>query len=47
MVEGMSVVVNAMLSLMSDPTPTLCDLSVHTMVKLYTFGMFALAWFPE
>ena len=48
MVEGMSVVVNVMLSLMSvmisnTPTPHhLCNLSVRTVVKLCTFGVFAL-----
>ena len=35
-VEGMSVVVNVMLSLMSEmsPPPALCNLSVRTAVKL-------------
>ena len=35
-VEGMSVVVNVMLSLMSvmSPPPALCNLSVRTVVKL-------------
>ena len=35
-VEGMSVVVNVMLSLMNVmcPPPALCNLSVHTAVKL-------------
>ena len=44
MVEGMSVVVNAMLSLMSvmSPPPALCNLSVRTVVKLCTLGVFAL-----
>ena len=39
MVEGMSVVVNAMLSLMSvmSPLPALCNLSVRTVV-LCTLG---------
>ena len=44
MVEGMSVVVNVMLSLtsvMSIP-PALCDLSVCTVVKLCTVGIFTL-----
>ena len=41
MVEGMSVVVNVMLSLMSPP-PTLCNLSAHMVVKLCTLGVFAL-----
>ena len=46
MVEGMSVVVNVMLSLMSvmTPPPALCNLSLRTVVKLctldvLTFGM--------
>ena len=37
MVEGMSVVVNVMLSLMSlcdEPPPALCNLSVCTIVKM-------------
>ena len=38
-VEGMSVVVNVMLSLMS---PALCNLSVRTDVKLCIFGVLAL-----
>ena len=44
MVEGMSVVVNVMLSLMSVmSTPiALCDLSVRMVVKLCTLGVFAL-----
>ena len=44
MVEGMSVVVNVMLSLMSVmiPPPALCNLSARTMVKLCTLGVFAL-----
>ena len=39
-VEGMSVVVNVMLSLMSvmSPPPALCNLSVRTAVKLCSFG---------
>ena len=43
-VEGMSVVVNVMLSLMSvmRPPPALCNLSVRTAVKLYIFGVLAL-----
>ena len=38
MVEGMSVVVNVMLCLMSvmSPPPGLCSLSARTVVKLYT-----------
>ena len=41
MVEGMSVVVNVMLSLMSvmSPPPALCNLSVRTVVKLCTLGV--------
>ena len=44
MVEGISVVVNVMLSLMSvmSPLHVLCDLSVHTVVKLCILGVFAL-----
>ena len=44
MVEGMSIVVNGMLSLTSvmSPTPDLSDLSVSTVVMLYTLGVFAL-----
>ena len=44
MVEGMSVVVNVMLSLMSimSPPPALCNLSVRTVVKLCTLGILAL-----
>ena len=44
MVEGMSVVVNVMLSLMSvmSPPHALCNLSAHTVVKLCTLGVFAL-----
>ena len=43
-VEGMSVVVNVMLSLMSvmSPPPALCNLSVHTAVKLCIFGVLSL-----
>ena len=43
-IEGMSVVVNAMLSLMSvmGPPPALCNLSARTVVKLCTLGVFAL-----
>ena len=38
MVEGMYVVVNVILSLMSvmSPTPALCNLSVRTVVKICT-----------
>ena len=44
MVEGMSVVVNVMLSLMSvmSSPHALCNLSAHTIVKLCTLGVFAL-----
>ena len=42
MVKGMSVVLNVMLSLMSvmSPSPVLCNLSVRTVVKLCTLGVF-------
>ena len=42
MVECMSVVVNVMLSVMNvmSPPPNLCNLSVRTVVKLCTFGVF-------
>ena len=48
-VEGMSVVVNVMLSLMSvmSPPPALCDLSVRTDVKLCIFGVLALGVLVE
>ena len=44
MVEGMSVVVNVMLSLMSvmSPPPVLCNLSLRTVVKLCTFDVLTL-----
>ena len=44
MAEGMSVVVNVMLSLMIVMSPPLafCNLSVCTVVKLCTLGVFAL-----
>ena len=44
MVEGMSVVVNVMLSLMNvmSPPPALCNLSLHTVVKLFTLGVLTL-----
>ena len=44
MVEGISVVVNVMLSLtsMMIPPPDLCDLLVRTVVKLCNLGVFAL-----
>ena len=43
-VEGMSVIVNVMLSLMSvmSPPPDLCNLSVRTAVKLCILGVLAL-----
>ena len=43
-VEGMSVVVNVMLSLMSvmSPPPALCNLTARTVVKLCTLSVFAL-----
>ena len=42
MVEGMSVVLNVMLSLMRvmSPPPALCNLSSRTVVKLCTLGVF-------
>ena len=42
MVEGMYAVVKVMLSLMSVMSPplALCNLSVRTVVKLYTLGVF-------
>ena len=44
MVEGIHVVVNVMLSLMSvmSPQSSLCNLSVRTVVKLCTVGVFDL-----
>ena len=44
MVEGMSVVVNVMLSLMRvmSPPPALCKLSLRTVVKLCTLGVLTL-----
>ena len=44
MVNGISVVVNVMLSLMSEmsPSPALCNLSLRTVVKLFTLGVLAL-----
>ena len=44
MVEGMSVVVNVILSLISvmSPPHALCNLSVRTVVKLCTLGVLAL-----
>ena len=43
-VEGMSVVVNVVLSLMNvmSPPHTLCNLSVRTAVKLCILGVLAL-----
>ena len=43
-VEGISVVVNVMLSLISvmSPPPALCNLSVRTAVKLCILGVLAL-----
>ena len=45
MVDGMYVVVNVMVSLMSvmSPPPALCNLSVRTAVKLCNFGVLDLA----
>ena len=44
MVEGMSVVVNVMLSLISvmGPPLVLCNLSLRTVVKLCTLGVWSL-----
>ena len=44
MVDGMYVLVNVMLSIMSvmSPPPALCNLSVRTVMKLCTLGVFAL-----
>ena len=44
MVDGMSVVVNVMLSLMSVTSlpPALCNLSLRTVVKLCTLGVLTL-----
>ena len=46
MVEDMSVVVNVMLFLMSvtvmSPPPALCNLSLHTVVKLCNLGVLTL-----
>ena len=43
-VEGMSVAVNVMLSLMSvmSPPPASCNLSLLTVVKLCTLGVLTL-----
>ena len=40
MVEGMSVVVNVLLSLISVPPHALCNLSVRMVVKLCILGVF-------
>ena len=44
MTDGMSVVVNVMLSLMMVmiPPPALCNLSVRTVVKLCALGVLAV-----
>ena len=43
MVEGVSVVVKVMLSLMSvSPPPALCNLSLRTVVKLCPLGVLTL-----
>ena len=44
MVEGMSVIVNVMLSTMSvmSPPSVLCNLSARTVMKLYTLGVFTV-----
>ena len=44
MVEGMSVVVNVMFSLMSvmSPPPVLCKLSLRIVVKICTLGVLTL-----
>ena len=44
MIEGMSVVVNVMLSLMSEmsPPPAVCNLSLRTVVKLCTLDVLTL-----
>ena len=51
MVEGMHVVVNVMLSLISvmSPPPALCNQLTRTVVNLCTFGVLALgvSCFPE
>ena len=48
-VEGMSVVVNVMLSLMSvmSPPPALCNLSVRTAVKLCILGVYVDLQYDE
>ena len=42
MVEDMSVVMNVMLLSVMGPASALCDLSVRTVVKLCTLGVFVL-----
>ena len=44
LVEGISVVINVMLPLMSvvSPPPVLCNLSLRTVVKLCTLGVLTL-----
>ena len=44
MVEGMSVVVNVMLTIISvmSPPPALCNISLRTIVKLCTLGVLTL-----
>ena len=44
MVEGISVIVNVMLYLMSvmSPPPALCNLSARTVVKFCSLGVFTL-----
>ena len=44
MVEGMSVVANVMLSLMSvmSPPPALCNLSLRAVVKLCTLNVLTI-----
>ena len=46
MVEGVSFVVNVMVSLISVMSPhlALCNLSARMVVKLCTWGVFALWW---
>ena len=48
MVDGISVVVNVMLSLMSEMSlpQALCNLSLRTVVKLFTLGVLTFR-FPE
>ena len=44
MIEGMSLVVDVMLYLISvlSPSPALCNLSACTVVRLFSLGVFAL-----